>query len=588
MGQQRFPQNSQPRGRYGSGTPNMGPAQAPPRQPGVQQQPQGRYVPQGVPPVANRPVNGRPPMANPPQRGTGQQPFQGQQLPPPPYGQQKRQAPPPQRGGRPPAPPGNRQGRPPARKRKSPFKRLLVVIILLAVLGVGGYSLTTYNSVKNYDNVFFPNVYVNGIELSGMTAQEGIAAVRAKVQAVVDSFYIRFVYEGNVHPIVWRSGDVGLSYDEDSLMKAVNQAWQVGHNTRDIFSRKAALDEALQTPRYFASSEPQTTRNPVDDIVLRIESDIAANEAFHTVNATFTFHPENPQAPFTYTDEKEGKRLDSQALRDAINYKVSNMESGDIQLQLVPVYPTVTKAQLQQKTTRRYHATTKISSSSTDARNINVMLAASSVNGKVYTPGGVFKFNEVVGRRSRENGYQEADEYSYGKVVPGVGGGVCQVSSTLYQAAMFGGLEIVKREQHGLKVNYAEYAYDATVYWEGSRQKDFQFKNNTQSDIYILAWVETNSKGRATQCHVAIYGEDMGNVTYELKTHKRDVPPTGDVIIVETKQEEANAVYGVEVDWVLHRIENGVDVGPVKFNGKEWRGTDTYSGTPEKRMAPIY
>ena len=101
------------------------------------------------------------------------------------------------------------------------------------------------------------------------------------------------------------------------------------------------------------------------------------------------------------------------------------------------------------------------------------------INGTILKPGEVFSFNKVVGRRTIRNGFYEALEMVYGDLVTGIGGGVCQPSSTLFQAALLAGLGITDRSNHSEPVNYTDRGLDATVYWVGDRQIDFKFKITT-------------------------------------------------------------------------------------------------------------
>ncbi len=130
-------------------------------------------------------------------------------------------------------------------------------------------------------------------------------------------------------------------------------------------------------------------------------------------------------------------------------------------------------------------------------RSTNIELASSKVNGTVIMPGENFSYNTVVGRRTIEAGYKEGTAYIGGKVVPDVGGGICQLSSTLYNVALFANLEIVERSNHMFLTGYVAAGRDATVYY-GSI--DFVFKNTRKYPIKIV----TNSKNGV--CSVSIYG----------------------------------------------------------------------------------
>ena len=117
-------------------------------------------------------------------------------------------------------------------------------------------------------------------------------------------------------------------------------------------------------------------------------------------------------------------------------------------------------------------------------RNTNVRLASEAVNGTILQPGEEFSFNGTVGQRTEAKGYKSAAAYNNGEVVQEIGGGVCQVSSTLYNAVVRAGFEISYRRSHTFEPTYVTPGQDATVSWE---QPDFKFINNSQSAIGIKA-----------------------------------------------------------------------------------------------------
>ena len=139
--------------------------------------------------------------------------------------------------------------------------------------------------------------------------------------------------------------------------------------------------------------------------------------------------------------------------------------------------------------------TTKTTSN--ELRNTNVKLAAAAVNGTVLQPGEEFSFNTVVGQRTAEKGYKPAAAYNQGEVVEEVGGGVCQISSTLYNAVFRAGLTTTYRRAHTFAPTYVTPGTDATVSWPGP---DYKFVNNSKHAIGILSWYSNQT---AT---VQIYG----------------------------------------------------------------------------------
>lgn len=130
-------------------------------------------------------------------------------------------------------------------------------------------------------------------------------------------------------------------------------------------------------------------------------------------------------------------------------------------------------------------------------RNTNIKLAAKKVNGTVILPGENFSFNTIVGSRTIEAGFKEGTAYVGGKVVPDVGGGVCQVSSTIYNTALLANMQIVERSNHMFTTGYVAASRDATVYY-GSL--DFVFKNSRKYPIKMVA------SANGGVCKVSIYG----------------------------------------------------------------------------------
>jgi len=138
----------------------------------------------------------------------------------------------------------------------------------------------------------------------------------------------------------------------------------------------------------------------------------------------------------------------------------------------------------------------------TENRLNNIIIATASVNGLVLEPGEEFSFNRVVGQRTTDRGYRSAPAFSNGTTVMAIGGGICQVSSTLYSAIMDSTLRVTERHPHGLPVSYIPRGRDATVSW-GSL--DFRFQNNTDYPLRIDAEVD----GRTLT--VRVYGTIVEN-----------------------------------------------------------------------------
>ncbi len=147
-------------------------------------------------------------------------------------------------------------------------------------------------------------------------------------------------------------------------------------------------------------------------------------------------------------------------------------------------------------------------SSSTIERKSNIKLAAKSLNNVFVDVGGEFSFNRTVGERTEKRGYKTAKIIVNGEFVDGVGGGVCQVSTTLYNAVLLAGLEVTEYHPHSLPVSYVAPSFDAMV---NSGWADLKFINNTHNPIII------NTCADDSTLHIYIYGEPM-QVKYSRKS----------------------------------------------------------------------
>ena len=215
--------------------------------------------------------------------------------------------------------------------------------------------------------------------------------------------------------------------------------------------------------------------------------------------------------------------------------------------------------------------TTYYDASNTNRDN-NIVLAASKINDFIVSPNEEFSYNKVVGKRTIENGYKEAKAYAGGKVVLDVGGGICQLSSTLYNTVLLANLEVTDRHNHYFKTSYVAEGRDATVSW-GSL--DFKFKNNRKYPIKIEAKV---GDGVAT---VNIYGikqEDDYSVVIESKVtniiESKTEYQTDYTLTKGTEVITQKGANGCTSETYKSLIKNGVIISKTLIS------TDTYNALP--------
>ena len=222
---------------------------------------------------------------------------------------------------------------------------------------------------------------------------------------------------------------------------------------------------------------------------------------------------------FTFAGEQTGIAINEEQLKSDIQSELSAKQFDKvITVSASEVQPEYSTAAAKQKYKTIGTYTTNTTSNS--KRNTNIRLAAAALNGTIVGPGQEVSFNDTVGQRTEAKGYQGAAAYNNGEVVQEIGGGVCQVSTTLYNAALKAGMKISMRRSHTFEPSYVTPGMDATVSWGGP---DFRFINTSSSAIGIKA---SYSNQTVT---VSIYGVPVleDGVTYSLeatKTETFDLP----------------------------------------------------------------
>ena len=207
----------------------------------------------------------------------------------------------------------------------------------------------------------------------------------------------------------------------------------------------------------------------------------------------------------------------------------------------------------------------------TEPRAINVELAAARVNGLTIAPGESFSFSNSVGTRTIENGYVEAGSYLNGETVQTYGGGICQVSSTLYNAIILAELEVTERWPHSMTVSYVKESMDAAI---AEGYKDLKFKNNTDTPIYIEGYTyggrvtftiygkETRPEGRKVS-----YVNEIISKTEAKKKFEATEDPVG------TFEEKEAGHYAIKAKLWKIVTENGVEVSKKTMNTSSYQSS---------------
>ena len=273
---------------------------------------------------------------------------------------------------------------------------------------------------------------------------------------------------------------------------------------------------------------------------------------------------------FIFTEGVNGLSVDQEALAADLTAALSESRyDAVIQVQASPA-PAESDADVQ----ARYKTLASFTTTTTNnsKRNNNVKLAADAINGTIIQPGEEFSFNEVVGERTAEKGYEAAAAYNSGEVVQELGGGVCQISSTLYRVAFQSGMEITYRRSHTFEPNYVTPGQDATISWD---LPDFRFVNTSESAIGIRA---SYSNQKAS---VSIYGIPVleEGVTWDLYSEKvEDLDPPEPTYIedptLDPGTEKLEKAGSQGSTWVTYKVilKDGVEVERIKDHEKTYKG----------------
>jgi len=238
------------------------------------------------------------------------------------------------------------------------------------------------------------------------------------------------------------------------------------------------------------------------------------------VNATIKFDP-SLKPMFEITGDKDGRRVDEFALYGKIYSALRQNQNPVVNIDTIPVKPEITHNDCIRATNLRARFSTDFAKSSAGRRN-NIKLALYKINGTRLNSGERFSFNEIVGARSQANGFEMAKIIMDGEFIEGIGGGVCQVSTTLYNAAIRADLEITHVAPHSLPISYVAPSFDAMV----SSRCDLTFENNGKMAVFIKCHINGD------KAVVEIYGTPL---PYTIRprsvvTGSIEPPPSDEII----------------------------------------------------------
>lgn len=504
--------------------------------------------------------------------------------------------------------------------KKKHTKAIVITICILVFVLIIGVLSTIFALININSDKIISGISILGIDVSGLTQDEANTKIAENLNSRLETNLV-FNHNGILYNVL--PSQLECSYD---ITKAVNEAYSCGRNGNifvnnfDIlntlinkvninvdFSYNNDLYESVvsQMNANFEDGIKQSSYT-IDGNNLIITSGKAGNvikseELRNLIIDKLTsvdYNTDSIEVPVeeVHPDGIDIDKIHSEIYKEATDayyttdpYAVYPSSSGldfDISIDeakqmvstpqdtytipLKTLYPNVTTNEIGREAFPDLLATYSTSYASSNAnRSTNIALAASKINGTVLMPGEKFSFNGTVGKRTASAGFKTATVYSNGQVTTDYGGGICQVSSTLYNSVLRANLEITNRVNHTFTVGYVPIGLDATVSWGAP---DFKFKNSRNYPVKIVA---TTSNKRLT---ISVYGlkEDV-EYEVELVSYKTGTVPYSTVYTTDSS-------LGKGKTKVVQSGSNGatsVAYKILKLNGQEVSRTllskDTYS-----------
>lgn len=432
----------------------------------------------------------------------------------------------------------------------------LGVIVLFSLIGTA-----TLNAAFTVTDDIYGGVRVGDIDVGGLTPVAAEKKIAAAFQNWTQRDPITITYKDKRWPI--SADDIDLSIDAAALTKKAYAVGRTGNIFSQLQERYLAINNGHVIP-LAVGYNPDKILAKVTEIARAVDRE-PRNATLKVANFKVTLIPDVP-----------GYKVDIAKTVADIAGNLNVKIPFNIELAVAEIQPAVTTRDLDGIDGLLASYSTQFNPEDKN-RSQNIALAAKNINGVVVRRGEVFSFNTHVGPRLAQNGYKLAPVFINGKLVPDWGGGVCQVSSTLYNAALLADMKIEERTPHFRPPAYVPLGQDATV---ADNYLDFKFRNTSDHNIYIICDVSGN------QVNVHILGRLKAN------------PPEIQIIATDRKVWEPNTVIKQDPQLELGKEvveaegQKGFRVSTYRVKywagreiGRDFLATDEYQ--PEDRVVRV-
>lgn len=432
-------------------------------------------------------------------------------------------------------------------------KHVIIAILILVQTVFGIFGGVVAASTSGNDKIF-PGVFINGTDVGNLTPAEAEAKLRQRLEPVLDGALV-VLYNNKRWSVAYSDLEVQVKYRRSAW-----SAYQFGRETNPV--ARVISSFKLRRKRNSMVLEITYNENRVKELLAGLAREI--NRPGRDARAVWQ------NGRITVTPEQTGMKLDTPAALKLINDSVKLLNGAPVNLPVKQATPRVTARDLA-SIKEELAAFTTVFNTGKQNRAHNIRLAAQFLDNSVVRAGEVFSFNKQVGPRMAKYGYKEAPVIANNKLQPGIGGGVCQVSTTLYQALLYAGFSAKERTPHSKPPVYVPLGQDAAV---ADNQIDFTFQNTNASPILISTEVNGN------KLTVRVFGKKEHNFVVKLSSEniRRIEPamvtvtdpslPRGRKIVIKGES-------GYRVKVYRSIIENGRIVKRELLSDDYYRPTDT-------------
>lgn len=380
--------------------------------------------------------------------------------------------------------------------------KVLIIQFILCILGLMlGYFWGVNEEIRTWSNLIYSNIKVENIDVGGKNKTEAMDIINSQYIDKILNNKVYVTFNQRIYSI--NNSQLVITPDFEDV---VEKAYQFGKNY-SLFKKHSLINRGAKENYTIPIA---LNKDFLNEFVTAIEKEINTAPQDSTIDI-------NEDGQIKITPDTKGYTLEKQKLIDQISDKLGAIPNKDLYIEAPTNIQeaTIKKEMLSTINTCLSTFSTTFETSSY-MRSNNIDISAKAINSKVLLPGESFSFNDIVGERTPDRGYMEAPVIFGNKIESGIGGGICQVSSTLYNTVLRAGINSIQRQNHTLPTNYVDIGLDATVDWGNI---DFKFENTLEYPMYLQSYTKDRT------LYVKIFSNSsLSKKVYTLETNVNNSP----------------------------------------------------------------